>query len=43
MAYYPKSKTDKWVTPPEIYDELNREFHFNFDPCPIDWQECDVD
>jgi len=37
MAYYPKSKSDKWGTPPEIYDRLNEEFNFNYDPCPIDW------
>jgi len=23
-----------WLTPPEIYQELDREFHFDFDPCP---------
>lgn len=23
-----------WLTPPEIYDRLNSEFHFDFDPCP---------
>ncbi len=23
-----------WLTPPELYHELDREFHFNFDPCP---------
>ena len=25
---------DYWVIPPEIYEPLNREFHFDFDPCP---------
>jgi site-specific DNA-methyltransferase (adenine-specific) len=39
MAYIPKSKSDKWMTPPELYQKLNDEFHFNFDPCPIDWVE----
>jgi len=24
-----------WLTPPEIYDALNNEFHFDFDPCPF--------
>lgn len=41
MAYIPKSKSDKWMTPPSLYQELDDEFHFNFDPCPIDWKEGD--
>jgi len=24
-----------WLTPPEIYEPLNREFNFDFDPCPF--------
>ena len=43
MSYIPKSKSDKWITPPEIYDPLNDEFHFNYDPCPIDWKDEDID
>lgn len=27
------SKSDEWATPQEIFDELNREFDFNLDPC----------
>tara|TARA_R110002020_G_scaffold450586_1_gene664217 strand:- start:368 stop:775 length:408 start_codon:yes stop_codon:yes gene_type:complete len=23
-----------WLTPPELYEELDNEFHFDFDPCP---------
>lgn len=23
-----------WLTPPELYEELDREFNFDFDPCP---------
>lgn len=23
-----------WITPPDLYDALNREFSFDFDPCP---------
>lgn len=37
--YMPKSKSDKWITPKDLYDELNKEFNFNFDPCPIDYNE----
>lgn len=39
----PKSKSDKWATPADLYDTLNQEFHFNFDPCPITWEEGDPD
>ena len=42
-GYMPKSKTDKWKTPPEIYNKLNEEFKFDFDPCPINWKEGDPD
>ena len=43
MAVFAKSKSDKYFTPPEIYDELNDEFNFNYDPCPRDWKEGDTD
>jgi hypothetical protein len=23
-----------WLTPPELYERLDAEFHFDFDPCP---------
>lgn len=23
-----------WLTPPDLFDELNTEFNFDFDPCP---------
>jgi len=26
---------DDWATPEYIYDELNKEFNFDFDPCPL--------
>jgi hypothetical protein len=26
---------DDWKTPSSVYDELNKEFNFNFDPCPL--------
>lgn len=28
-------KSWEWPTPKTFYDELNREFQFNFDPCPL--------
>ena len=42
-GYMPKSKNDKWGTPKDIFDKLNDEFSFNFDPCPITWKEGDTD
>lgn len=27
------SKSDEWSTPPEIYEELDKEFNFTLDPC----------
>lgn len=42
-AYMPKSKTDKWGTPPVLYKTLDDEFHFTYDPCPLDWAEGDAD
>src|SRR5258708_2503886 len=30
------SATDNWATPKVVYQQLNAEFFFDFDPCPID-------
>jgi len=27
--------SDNWETPKHFYDELNKEFEFDFDPCPL--------
>jgi len=27
--------SDDWATPPWLYDQLNEEFKFDFDPCPL--------
>ena len=27
--------TDDWKTPKYLYEELDKEFHFDFDPCPL--------
>jgi len=29
-----RPKEGYWIIPPEIYDPLNKEFRFDFDPCP---------
>jgi hypothetical protein len=29
------SKSWEWPTPKSFYDQLDAEFHFNFDPCPL--------
>lgn len=29
------SKRQNWRTPILLYHELNKEFHFDFDPCPV--------
>ena len=45
-----KMTNDDWCTPKAVYDMLNAEFHFDFDPCPyprsqedglaIEWGKC---
>lgn len=35
------SKTPHWATPKALYRELNDEFGFNFDPCPLGEMELD--
>lgn len=30
------SASDRWATPDDLYAALNSEFHFDFDPCPLD-------
>jgi len=31
--------SDRWTTPADTYAALNDEFHFDFDPCPLDGTE----
>jgi len=31
--------SDNWATPKEFYDKLDVEFHFDFDPCPLNLGE----
>lgn len=35
MNVHFSSMTDHWSTPSSIYHELNKEFDFNDDPCPL--------
>ena len=30
-----QTHSDDWATPKEFYETLNKEFNFDFDPCPI--------
>lgn len=34
-----KSTTQDWKTPKEFYKKLNKEFNFDFDPCPSNYVE----
>jgi len=29
---------DNWATPKEVYEILNNEFHFDYDPCPLHYK-----
>jgi len=29
------SASDQWATPADVYSALDAEFHFDFDPCPL--------
>jgi hypothetical protein len=30
-----QNHSDNWATPKELYDKLNSEFNFEYDPCPL--------
>lgn len=34
---------DNWATPRDFYEKLNAEFHFDFDPCPLNTDEITPD
>lgn len=35
FALRSKGKKDNYPTPKKLYDELDQEFHFDHDPCPL--------
>lgn len=35
LAVHYSSASEEWATPTEVYNGLDAEFHFNFDPCPL--------
>tara|TARA_R100001015_G_C4565597_1_gene124613 strand:+ start:264 stop:698 length:435 start_codon:yes stop_codon:yes gene_type:complete len=35
IKLFQSKKTDNWSTPKKLYYELNQEFNFDFDPCPL--------
>lgn len=35
-----KSESVEWATPETVYQKLDAEFHFNFDPCPLGGSAC---
>lgn len=35
IQLFASKKTDDWATPKWLYDKLNEEFRFTFDPCPL--------
>ena len=38
MSVHFMAVRDNWRTPKAVYESLNNEFHFDFDPCPPDPQ-----
>ena len=41
------TQPDDWETPRDFYEELNKEFNFDFDPCPLahdmSWDGLEID
>ena len=35
--------SDNWETPNDLYEDLNKEFNFDFDPCPISYKQITPD
>src|SRR3990170_6022224 len=34
IKLFGSKQTDHWQTPPEFLSELDKDFHFDYDPCP---------
>lgn len=37
------SQSVDWATPEWLYKDLDKEFNFNFDPCPLYGASSDID
>lgn len=37
------NNSDNWATPKAFYDELDKEFSFDFDPCPLNYGDITPD
>ncbi len=35
ISLFQSKQSDNWSTPKWLYDQLNEEFHFDMDPCPL--------
>ena len=35
VALFSSRQSDDWGTPRSLYNQLDQEFHFDFDPCPL--------
>lgn len=38
-----QNHSDNWKTPDDLYNKLNQEFNFDFDPCPLNTGEITPD
>lgn len=43
MAKIHINNDDNYATPPDFYNQLNKRFNFNYDPCPYNESEIIID
>ncbi len=43
MKNYKNTDSKFWLVPPEIYEPLDKEFNFDFDPCPYPFVRDGID